>query len=472
MAHPSENMKSPASSVKLTGRERAQTRWITVEPMIILGMMGYTCLALVRPLFVKDRIRELHNFTENDTDKCSDAHSDNDTLGDKIQAESSVWLLYLTAASGIPAMLSTIVFCTMSDRLGRKIAMALPALGFAIQAAVYGFTVHFKLPLAVLFVGDATQGLTGGFGLLFAGCISYLADATSEKQRTIRIVIAEMLTFLVGGMNQLGQGYLITFGYLPSLAIAFGCNAAAFLYIVVPWFVIETIESSRSDRKEFIDVWRRMKRLLEFNENGRRWQMLLLDFFIFFCVGQFQGISAIYVLYGSAQPFCWLSSTAGIGLAVGWVASSVGMLVGTKLFSYCLGDYWLMQISCFSIMLSYLIIGFAKSTLVIFLGTAVGCLRGMSIPVARSVLSKITHPDEIGAMFSIVGCLESLTFASGLIATSIYAASVSFLPPLTFYVYSAATIIPAGIILLLQIRWPRRKEYVPLKTVVNAEYVS
>ena len=53
----------------------------------------------------------------------------------------------------------------------------------------------------------------------------------------------------------------------------------------------------------------------------------------------------------------------------------------------------------------------------------------------------------IGAMFSIVGCLESLTFASSLLATSIYAASVSFFPPLTFYVYAASTLIPAGIIL-------------------------
>ncbi|XP_022110333.1 proton-coupled folate transporter-like [Acanthaster planci] len=418
-----------------TDRERAQSRWITVEPIIILTMMGYTCIALVKPLFVKDMLSQSYNYTEpSNTNKCTVAHSGNGSLEDQIQSESSMWLLYLGAASGVPAMLSSTVFCTVSDRLGRKLAMALPAIGFAIQAAVYGVTVHFKLPLATLLAGEFVQGLAGGFGLLFAACISYLADATTERQRTMRIVIAEMLTFLVGGLNQVAQGYLIKISYLPSLAIAFGCNSAAFLYIILPPFLIETVDNRGFDRKEFFEAWRSMKRLLEFNENGRRWQMLFLDFFIFFCVCQFQG-----------------------------------MLVGTKVFSFCLGDYWLMQISCLSTVISYLTIGLARSTLVIFLGTAVGFLRGMSIPVARSVLSKITHPDDIGAMFSIVGCLESLTFASGLLANSIYAASVSFVPPLTFFVYSGATLIPAGITLLLQLCWPRRKEYTSLNVIVNAD---
>ncbi|XP_038072246.1 proton-coupled folate transporter-like [Patiria miniata] len=458
----------PATQGKPSGLERAQSRWITVEPVIVLGMMGYTCIALVKPFFIKDRISHLYNYTESNDTQCGGLHPGNDTLGDKIQSESSMWLLYLSAASGIPAMLSTIVFCTMSDRLGRKIAMALPALGFAIQAAVYGFTIHFKLPLAVLFVGDAIQGLTGGFGLLFAGCISYLTDATSKEQRTMRIVIAEMLTFLVGGTNQLGQGYLITFGYLPSLAIAFGCNAAALLYLGIPWFVIETIEGSRSDRKEFLEVWRRMKRLLEFNENGRRWQMLLLDFFIFFVVGQTIGFSSILVLYGTAKPFCWTPATAGIASALGFILLSFGMLIGTKVFSLCLGDYWLMQISSLSLLATLITTALAQTTLVINIGSVLGSLRGISVPVARTVLSTITHPNEIGAVFSIVGCLESLSlFVFSLAATSLYASTIMFLPPLTFYVFSGVTVIPIGMTLLLQLYWPRQKKYTKIEVNVN-----
>ncbi|XP_022110337.1 proton-coupled folate transporter-like isoform X2 [Acanthaster planci] len=420
-----------------TGRERARSRWVTVEPVIVMAMVGYLCTVLVKPFYVKDTISHHYNYSETKNDTpCGGQDPGNDTIDNKIQSESSMWLLYLGVASGVPAMMSSIVFCTISDRLGRKLAMALPVIGFAFQAVVYVVTVHFKLPLAVLLAGEFVQGLTGGFGLLFAACISYITDATTEKQRTLRIVIAEMLTFLVSGLNQVAQGYLLTFGYLPSLAIAFGCNVIALLYIVIPLFLIETVDGQRSDSKGLLDVWRSMKRLLEFNENGRRWQMLLLDFFIFFVISQFVAYSSIFVLYGTAEPFCWTSFTAGIASALGFVLSSFGMLIGTKVLSYCLGEYWLMQISCLSMLAAFTATALAQSTLVIY----------------------------IGATFSIVGCLESFSsFIANLAATSIYGSTVSFLPPLTFYVFAGATIIPMVTVLFLQVCWPRRKEYTRLE---------
>ena len=176
----------------------------------------------------------------------------------------------------------------------------------------------------MLLAGEILQGLSGGFGLLFAVCISYLTDATSLKQRTFRIVVAEMMTFLIGGLNQVGEGYLIKISYLPTLGIALGSGVVVLFYITMPSILIETVDRSSLNYKEFREVFWRMKKLLEFNENGRRWQMLLLDLFIFFCVSQFFAISAIFVLYGTAKPFCWTSSIAGIATALSWVSASVG----------------------------------------------------------------------------------------------------------------------------------------------------
>ncbi|XP_038044620.1 proton-coupled folate transporter-like isoform X2 [Patiria miniata] len=388
----------PVKTVLPTGRERARLRWVTVEPIYVLAMIGNTCTALVRPLYVKDVISESYNYNETSDNhtKCgADQPSNGTSLSDKIQAESAMWLLYLAAASGVPAMLSTIIFGSTSDRLGRKLTMAIPLSAFAIQAAVYLFTVIFKLPLAVLFTGEVLQGLAGGYGLLFSSTNAYLADATSEKQRTIRIVVADMLQYLSGGLNQLGQGYLIKVGYIPSLAIAIGSNVAALVYIAIPLCLIETVERGSIEHQGLRQVWRSMKRLVMYNVNGRRWQMILLTLYVYFCIGQFIGVSAIYVLYGTGKPFCWLSETAGLASSLIWISLAIGMLVGTKLFSLCLGDYWLMQISCLSFMASYLIMGLAKSTAVLYIGTFVGCLRLMSLSVARSVLSKISHPDEI-----------------------------------------------------------------------------
>ena len=44
------------------------------------------------------------------------------------------------------------------------------------------------------------------------------------------------------------------------------------------------------------------------------------------------------------------------------------MLVGTKLFSLCLGDYWLIQIGCLSMFLALIGVAVAQSSLVIFIG--------------------------------------------------------------------------------------------------------
>ncbi|XP_038044625.1 proton-coupled folate transporter-like isoform X2 [Patiria miniata] len=439
-------------------------RWVTVEPIIILSMIGNTCTALVRPLYVKEFISEFYNYTvSGDDTECLDDQYRNEQLSNKIQAESSVWLLYLAAASGIPASLSTIFFGSTSDRFGRKLAMAIPLLAFAFQAAVYLFTVIFKLPLAVLFTGEVLQGLAGGYGLLYAATHAYLADATTEKQRTIRMVVADMLQYLGGGLNQLGQGYLIQFGYIPTLVVALGSNMVALYYLAIPPCLIETVEKSSTDHKGLMEVFQSMKELVVFNENGRRWQMFLLILYVLFCVGEFIGVTAIYVLYGTDHPFYWGCQTAGIALALIWIFYSIGMLVGTKLFSLCLGDYWLMQISCLSFMASYLIMGLADTTAELFIGTVVGCLQLMSLSVARSVLSKIARPEETGAMFSLIACMQSCSFIFCLVSTSLYAATVSFLPPLTFFVYSGATLIPAGITVILQVFWPmKRKEPAPI----------
>ena len=162
--------------------------------------------------------------------------------------------------------------------------MALPIVGFAIQEVLYGVTIHFHLPLYSLLAAEIIQGLLGGFGLMISGCMSYLSDATSVEQRTFRIVVAEMLTYFVSGLSQIGEGYLIRYhGYIPPLCITFGVNVLTLLYIAVPPFLIETVDRrDPADARGFREAGRSMVKLFKFNENGRRWQMILLDFMIFF----------------------------------------------------------------------------------------------------------------------------------------------------------------------------------------------
>ncbi|XP_038071517.1 proton-coupled folate transporter-like [Patiria miniata] len=461
---------SSAWAVNATGRERAASRWVTVEPVILAAMLSMTSIALIKPLYVKSRVSGWYNSTKEENYTCGE-HEEN-AAADHVQSEASVWLLYMSLASGIPSMVSTIILCTMSDRLGRKMAMVLSLLGFTAQAAMTFVTVLFQLPLAVLLVGEFLQGLTGGFGLLFAASISYLADATSLKQRTMRIVIAETTSLLVTAVNEIVEGLLIkSYGFIPVASVALGSCVVGLIYVTVPPFLIETVDTRKFERQEFLEVWKNMKSFLQ---SGKRWHMLLLSCVIFISMSQITGYFSILVLYGTGEPFCWQGLMAGVVTAVGFLCVAIGTAVGTKVLSLCIGEYWLMQIGSLSMFLVFLITGLAQSTTIILVAAAIGCLRAMPAPVARSVISKITLPDEIGAAFAIVGCLESLsTFVSGLLAHGLYSATVTVMPALTFYIYAGVTIVPAGLVMAMQIVWPQKKKYTQLEgdvqTSINAD---
>ncbi|XP_022092900.1 proton-coupled folate transporter-like [Acanthaster planci] len=449
----------------MSDRERARRRWVTVEPVVALAVVGYISIGLIRPFYLKGRLGEsMFNITKQEEfSRCQANNSDGGTMEDEIQSQASLWILYLTTAMNIPIVVSSITLGTVSDRLGRKLCLVIPVIGYICQETVYVLTVHYKLPLPVLFVGEFLQGVTGGFGLLFAGCLSYISDISSENHRTMRIAVAEMLVFFVGGFVQVGAGYLLQdIGPIPPLAMALGFNVLCLIYITTPCILIETVdrENVPEHRKGIKDATRSVMNLFRFNENGRRWQMLLLDLFLFFVMLNINGVMSIFILYGTAKPFCWSAVTAGLAGSFGFVTGSLGMVVGTKLFSFCLGEYFIMQISCLSLLASNVVMSVAKTTLLIFVANGVGALRGMAVPIARSVLSKLVNPSEIGAAFAIVACMDNLSgFASSLMTPSIYAATVSYMSPAIFYVLSGLSFIPSGIVLILQIFWPRKKGY-------------
>ncbi|XP_022103598.1 proton-coupled folate transporter-like [Acanthaster planci] len=441
-------------------RERAQRRWVTVEPVIALAVVGSNSMGLVRPFYLKSRFGELmYNMSIlDDFSGCDINDTEYKAREDDIQLQASLWLLYLSMAGSVPMLIASILLGTLSDKLGRKMCIAVPLVGYIIQEAVYIATIYGELPLPVLFVGEVLLGSTGRSGLLFAGCISYIVDITTETQRTLRIALAEMTFLLLSGLAQVGVGYLVRdFSTLPPLLIAFGCNILCLIYIAVPGILIETVDRDNipDHRKGLREACRSMVKLLKFNENGRRWQMLLLDFFLFVIIININGTISIFIIYGSAAPFCWDALSAGLAGAFGFLTASAGMVAGSKLFAICLGEYWIMQISCLSLLAFNIVMSVSQTTWLIYAANLMGAFRATAMPVARSILSKIVDPTEIGTAFALVACIDGLAvFVASAVAPTIYAASVLYLPPLIFYVFSGLTLLPVGTIIILQIFWP------------------
>ncbi|XP_038077339.1 proton-coupled folate transporter-like [Patiria miniata] len=449
----------------LSGRQRAQRRWVTVEPTVSLFTFGYVSISIIQPFYLQRRLAEsLHNITGGDENSgCTGNETDDDTqaIQDDIQSQTSLWMFYLFMSASIPLMISSVVLGTLSDELGRKICLVMPIVGYIIQEVVYLATMHFKLPLPVLFVGSILQGMSGGFGLFYAGCASYIVDITSEKNRTLRLAVIEMVFSLFGGFVQVGIGFMVDYvSILAPFFLALGANILCLLYIAIPGFLFETVdpENIAEDRKGLKEAGRSVVKLFKFNENGRRWQMLLLNAFMFFINLNIVGTSAIFILYGAASPFCWDAISASIASAFRYITVSVGMVGGTKLFELCMGDHWIMQVSCLSLLAFNVVMGVSQTTWMIYLASILGAFELMSVPIARTLLSQIVESTEIGAAFSLVGCLDNLAgFIAGIMGTGIYSATVKSVPPAVFYVFAGLCVFPVGIVVVLQLFWPRNK---------------
>ena len=304
-------------------------RRITIEPVTFLESVSYGVSLALRPQFLQERIGEdFYNYSAHDdnrTDICSQNSTDFDNIADKIQADASLWLMYLCICSYFPAIVATIIFGTLSDSLGRKLALAIPLIGFIIQNITFLIVVTYHLPLWVLLIGEVVQGCTGGVALLICGSLAYIADITSPSQRTWRIVIVEMTLFVGGGAMQIINGYIFqAFGYQIPVWIALGLLVAAFLYVIIPPFLIETVKRTKVPRTFLLKVFQDSRDLFKDNTSGRRWKLILLNFQIVIIDTASINFFAIQILYVIAYPFCWSPVLVGYITATSFMTTGLG----------------------------------------------------------------------------------------------------------------------------------------------------
>lgn len=95
---------------------------------------------------------------------------------------STALQLKLTLAMGILSVLSTGFWTSLSDRSGRTLILALSVVGLLVTDCVVIFVARggqiFGIGSSLLIIGNAIEGLLGGFSTLIAAHQAYLADTT------------------------------------------------------------------------------------------------------------------------------------------------------------------------------------------------------------------------------------------------------------------------------------------------------
>lgn len=171
---------------------------ITVEPILACYVMPSVLAALAtQNLYLEKACRVNLKFDDHICDELTRRETANYTY-----YEEEVQRLVASVA-GWKTVLQSFLPCGIliflgaySDRVGqRKFCMLLPIIGeFLTSIGLMVNTFFFyELPVEVAAVTEAIfPALTGGWFTMFMGVFSYIADVTTEEQRTLRIGVVNL----------------------------------------------------------------------------------------------------------------------------------------------------------------------------------------------------------------------------------------------------------------------------------------
>jgi len=95
--------------------------------------------------------------------------------------------------ASIPSLVTALFIGSWTDTVGRRPALALPAMGSAIDSLIVLLVMYFEWPIYVLFVGSAINGMCGFFTTMALAVMSYIADTTDESDRGFRLGMEKLL---------------------------------------------------------------------------------------------------------------------------------------------------------------------------------------------------------------------------------------------------------------------------------------
>ncbi len=368
--------------------------YMTVEPALLVFMFAQF---LSYPVYQN----LLRSIVCQGTPNCSAnaSASDNSSCGmpshveEAVQKETSHWILYTNLALGLPSIFFSVFYGSMSDQLGRKLFIFLPALGAALNTGVILEVAYLRdrIPLYMCLVGAFVSGLYGGYSILNSAAYSYTADVTAHSGRTRQIGLLESMTYLGATLSLLVGGIWMERddSYISVFWCVLACQFAVMAYTVLALpesmyfsghrsedaWMRSTYNRKFSQAHKFSKACGRFIRAIQLNIFGffklvlTNWRVGLL-FLVFFVVEiNFLGITDVVFLYALGRPLCWSPKMIGYFLSLKVFCNGVAsLLVLPLLLAVGLSDAPIAMAGLVSGAVALFMMGWATETWVMFLG--------------------------------------------------------------------------------------------------------
>lgn len=287
----------------------------------------------------------------------------------EVEALVSHWNLCINLGGFFVGLFSVTLFGPWSDSVGRRPALILPAVGMAVQAAIYLLVMYRQLHVAYFLLGRVLSGLMGDYNLILASCFAYVADTSDRRARTFRVAILEACLGIAGMLASIGGGqWRKAQGYINPFWLVLATSLAAALYAA--FCLQESVKQQKPAKLFTLSHYKAVYRLYVAPERlSSRRKLALYSLAFFLLVTVHFGSRDLFVLYELGSPLCWSADLIGYGSAASYLAylSSLG---GLRLLQLCLQDTWVAEIGLISNISGLVVISLATTTPLMFTGDA------------------------------------------------------------------------------------------------------
>ncbi|CAK1544116.1 unnamed protein product [Leptosia nina] len=456
---------------------------ITVEPILAGYVMPSVLSALAtQNLYLEKACRVNLAFDHHVCDALTRRETANYTM-----EEEAVQTLVASVA-GWKTVLQSFLPCGIliflgaySDRVGqRKFCMLLPIIGEFLTSMGLIFNTYFfyELPVEVAAVTEAIfPALTGGWFTMFMGVFSYIADVTTEEQRTLRIGIVNLFYSLGVPVGAALSGILVRkIGLYGVFSLSASLYVLSFLYAFLRIKEVKRIDLNEKPAKnscewlrDFFDTRYVKDTFMVAFKNGpnrRRLRVIMLVIVLCVVIGPIYGEMSVMYLF-TRYRFNWNEVDFSMFSTYAMCTSLVGTLFSVGVFSHILkfDDAIIGVISCTSKILSGFMYAFATKTWHIYIAPLIEIFNGTSFIAMRSMVSKLVDKDELGKVNSFFGVAEAmmpLVYAP--MYTSVYTATIKTFPG-AFFLLGGGLTVPAVLIFLWL--YLANKKFVATTNAVN-----
>ena len=292
---------------------------LAIEPFMFISALFTMIMYGSYSQYIYKRVAESYNastdisMNRNASATCQENKSDPSfILRQEIESAASYLNMEINIMYSCVAIVSSIWLNSLSDKRGRKYALAPALCGQVISYGTYSVVAILNLDIHYFFVGKFAEAFCGGWETIVVSSFAYIADISTPENRTFRIIFLEICFYVSAIFTSAANGYMIDYiGFEWMFVIAAAGKLVCVFYVI--FILPETIHPLRKVSFFSLEHAKHSFRILLKNDSDPKKYIKLRYIFVafFFSSTVYLATDSVDTLFQMNAPLCWDSIMIG-----------------------------------------------------------------------------------------------------------------------------------------------------------------